>query len=222
MFRTIGNSSRLFAGSGALALGLVGLLAATQLTAQSTPSYDRIEEDWEIVINSPDERTVAPQLVNVISSTWHTETQHAVFEVNHATQPTFAQGGWQLQRWYGDIYRSARTSNPATVLSTPGETVTYTLSMEVTDGVLKFSLINGHSLTWSNFGGPSESLSVASLVSNLNGYRKSLSVSNAHVGFAAHKVNRFRLKEVRYYSGGVLVQQDTTAVDIPIPSSSGT
>jgi hypothetical protein len=219
MLRTIWRSSRRFAWLGVLGLALAAVLAAPQLTAQSTPDYDRIEEDWEIVINEPDARTVAPQLVNVISSTWHTSSQHAVFEVNHATQPSFAQGGWQLQRWYGDLYRAARTSNPATVLSTPGETVRYTLAMEVKEGYLKFTLLNGNSLTWGDFGGPSESLSVSSLVSNLNGYRKSLSVDNAHVGFAAHKVNRFTLKEVRYYSGGTLVQQDTTAVQIPIPGA---
>jgi hypothetical protein len=107
-----------------LAVGGVAVALATlQLTAQTTPSFDRVEEDWEIVVTEPEPATNAPQLINVISPTWHTQAQYAIFEVNHITQPTYQQGGWQLQRWFGDIYRTARTSTPAAVLSTSGETI---------------------------------------------------------------------------------------------------
>lgn len=219
MSKSKGSSSGRLAVLSVFAAGIAAVVAASQLTAQTGPDYDRIEEDWEIVISTPEPATNAPQLINVISSTWHTNTQHAVYEVNHATQPSYAQGGWQLQRWYGDIYREAKTSNPATVLSTPGETVSYTLRMEVTSGVLRFTLLNGNSGTWGAFGGDSQHVQVSSLVSNLNGYSKSLSVDNAKIGFGGHRVSRFALKEVRYYSGGVLVNTDSTVHEIPIPGA---
>jgi hypothetical protein len=197
----------------------VAALASMQLTAQTTTNYDRVEEDWEIVVNEPASNTNAPQLINTISPTWHNQGQYAIFEVNHITQPVYEQGGWQLQRWYGDIYRTARTSTPAAVLSTPGETITYTLALSVTSGVLKYELLNGQSQSWGAFGGPNENLSVASLYSNLNGYSTSLSVNNAKVGFASHRVARFALKEVRWYSGGSLVQTDSTVHEIPVLGS---
>jgi len=205
-----------YAAWGLLVAGVAALLASAQVVAQTSPTYDRIEEDWEIVVNEPDPATNAPQLINVISPTWHLLGQYSVFEVNHITQVDYQAGGWQLQRWNGDTYQANRTSTPAAVLSTTGETLHYTLAMSVNDGVLKFMLLNGTSQSWGNFGGSSEQLSVNAPVSNLNGYRTSLSVSNARVGFAGHRVGRFALKEVRYYSGGTVVLRDTEVHEIPI------
>ena len=63
----------------------------------------RVEEDWEILIGTPDADNDGPQIMNVISPTGDITAQHAVLEINHQTFPDFYGGGMQLQVWTGDI-----------------------------------------------------------------------------------------------------------------------
>lgn len=194
-------------------LGMAGLLAAaliaaTASTARGDGNYDRIEEDWEVVIGEPSLEDEAPQILNVISPFTNHTTEYYVFELNHSTQPDYAKGGMQLQRWNGESVRSWVTSSNRNQLAFPGETITYTLRMRLIDGDLWVSARNGQSQTWGQFGSTEMRMWSPTSMANLNSYRTSNSVNNSRVGYASYRVTRFVLKEVRYYSNGELVQTD--------------
>ncbi len=193
----------------ALSLTVATLLAITTRAGQAD-DYDRVEEDWEIVIGEPSPQDEAPQILNVISPQGTQSGEFYVFELNHSTQPEYAAGGMQLQRWTGDTVRGWKSKNTTASLAIPGETIRYTLRMRVIDNDLWVSVRNGTSQTWGTFGGDELRLWSGSTFYNLNSYRTSHSTSNSRVGFASYRVTSFVLKEVRYYSNGELVQTDET------------
>uniref|UniRef100_A0A7C2P014 Uncharacterized protein n=1 Tax=Schlesneria paludicola TaxID=360056 RepID=A0A7C2P014_9PLAN len=116
----------------------------------------------------------------------------------------------QLQMWSNDEYESNYTPQPIRVLATPGETIRYTLAMSIENGMLKVRIKNGTSTTWGDFGGDHYVVSRPARVSDLSRYSTSLSTAKSRVGFAAHRVNKFALKMVRYYMNNQLVRVDET------------
>ena len=179
--------------------------------------YTRIEEDWELVIGEPDPDTHAPQVVNIISPWGDVSRDYAIFEINHSTQPEYLEGGVQLQLWRDERYYSNAGPYDCTLLSTPGETVTYTLSMAIYNGYLFVKVRNGSSLTWNSFGESSLILSCPARMPDLSNYTTNISSSKSRVAFAAHRVEKFALKKVRYYLNGELVKTDDTPRQIHPP-----
>jgi hypothetical protein len=118
----------------------------------------------------------------------------------------------QLQRWFGqeNFADVVSPGNPA-LLQTPGEVVTFTMSMEVQGSTLNFGVSNGNSQTWGSFGnGQSMNLSVAFDGTNLNSYDSTQSLANSYVGAGSNRVQQVVRTAVRYYSNGTLVNTDST------------
>jgi hypothetical protein len=200
-------------GSRSLTTGLLLGVLAIALTAaaqEATVPYDRIEEDWEIVIAEPDPDTHAPQLINVISPTGDLSEDYGVLELNHCTQPDYLEGGLQLQFWSDDEYQLNYTPQPSLLLAIPNETIRYTVAMSIETGHLKFRVRNGSSTSWSTFGGDNFVVSRPARRPNLSAYSTDVSTAKSRVAFAAHRVEKFVLKRVRYYKNNELVRWDWT------------
>jgi hypothetical protein len=197
--------------SGCLAAGL--LVCSDRAWADQPTDVSRVEEDWELVVGEPSADDTAPQIVNFISPTARTDAEYGILELNHSTQPEYLDGGIQFQRWFGDFERVYRTPHTQNRLSTPGEVVTYTMSMKIENGQLEFGVKNGTSQTWGTFGGDSEQWrsSTTSPYANLDHYSPRVSTKNSRIGYAANRVSSFTLKAVRYYRGDELLYTDSTA-----------
>jgi hypothetical protein len=194
---------------------LLAVAAATVLasqTAQAGPVSFRIEEDWEVVVGTPDPALHAPQIITAMSSTLELADVHAVFEINHTSLPYFTAGGLQLQVWSGDHLLSYKNSSNTGSLAIAGETVRFQQVMTLSTGKVTFEINNGSSTTWGGFG--TSGILKASLDTNqvdLSNYSPQTSVDNSYVSFAKHCVQKLVLKEVRYYDKfGVLMHRDTT------------
>lgn len=193
-------------------LASCALLAVTngQAPADGTQRIDRVEEDWELVISEPSPEDESPQILNVFSPNGTQDTDFFIFEINHCTQPDYFAGGLQLQHWLGDQVQTWSTFDDGSKMTTPQETITYTLRMWLYDDVLSVTVRNGVSDTWGEFHStPLRILNYTSL-NDLNGYRTSNSTSKSRVGYASYRVTSFVLKQVRYYSGTDLVYTDDT------------
>jgi len=188
--------------------GTITLLARPTFAADPVPPYDRIEEDWELIVGEPDPDSHAPQLLNVISPTGDHAGKYGILELNHSTQPEYFEGGLQMQLWSGDECRETATTSDASLLATTGETIRYTLSMSISYGQLRFRVKNGTSSTWGSFGGTTLLVSSAATVPNLSGYSPALSAGKSRVAFAGHRVEKFALKQVRYYIDNQVVKVD--------------
>ena len=207
------RSSALFSRLCVLGGSLTALLALSinPVWAETPTNVTRVEEDWELVVGEPSVDDTSPQIISFISPTDRIDAECAVLELNHSTQPDYLDGGVQFQRWFGDFERIWRTPHTQNRLSTPGEKVKYTMVMKIENSVLTFGVRNGTSQTWGTFGGTSEqwNSNVVSQYANLDGYSPAISTKYSRVGYAANRVQKFSLKEVRYYRGSELIQKDS-------------
>jgi hypothetical protein len=207
-------------GSRSLTTGLLFGALAIAFTAAAQDAavpYDRIEEDWEIVVTEPDPDTHAPQLINVMSPTGDLSEDYGVLELNHCTQPEYVEGGLQLQFWSDEEYQLNYTPQPSLLLAIPAETIRYTVAMSIENGHLKFRVKNGSSTSWGNFGNDSFVVSRPARRPNLSNYSTAVSTSKSRVAFAAHRVEKFSLKRVRYYFNNELVKTDETVRQVHPP-----
>ena len=179
--------------------------------AQSLPYVVRVEEDWELVAGEPDTNNNAPQLSCVTSPVGHVQSLHAALVLNHQSLPDFVPGGIQLQVWNGETPLLARKyPNPA-LMANPGETVRWTQSVCLEEGLLTFEVVGGSSTTWGAFGGQGYlKASVPATLSDLNGYDPEVSVKSSGVSYAANRVESLVLRKVRLVmSNGGVIEDDT-------------
>ncbi len=168
----------------------------------------RIEEDWELAVNEPNDNVVSPQFHTVMSPFGNLDSYFAQTLWNYREAPDFIAGGVQLQCYAGESLIRTR-SVESRMLSTSAETITWTQSLE-TDGTnLVFSVFNGVSMTWGAFGRDMNISSTANLP-DLNQYDPSVSASNSCVTFGSNRVEHLILKQVRYYGASGLLGVDST------------
>jgi hypothetical protein len=158
----------------------------------------RVEEDWELVVKSPDENSAGPQVACAISPYADVDYANATFELNHQSLPQFVAGGIQLQTWADENPIDSRKFPKCDVLQHDGEIVKWTQTMRINDGVVTFEIINGTSQTWGTFGGQGYlKSSMTTNLNNLSSYRPSVSVNNSGVSYGANLVTSLTLKKVR-------------------------
>ncbi|OHB73129.1 MAG: hypothetical protein A2V70_18485 [Planctomycetes bacterium RBG_13_63_9] len=186
----------------------------TQAAFAQSPTIVRVEEDWELTVETPDPATDAPQIACVISPWSHVYCLYAVFELNHQSLPDYQAGGLQLQLWYGEHPLGSCNYPNEGLLSQPGETIRWTQSMRLEDGKLWFEVINGTSTTWGNFGGQGYlKTSLLTAMTDLNGYDPAVSAENSGVSYADNRVPLLVLKKVRVYtSTGEEIVDETVRV----------
>ena len=192
--------------------GLLAMLLAGNASATAPPGAVKVEEDWVIEIGTPDVSLEGPQITTAMSSTELLADVHMVFEVNTRTWPSYQPGGMQLQCWSGDMYLVHKNNNKSGLLYNPGEVVRYTTSMRITGGRVVFDVLNGSSTTWGTFGiSGALKAELETPQSGLGRYSPEISVRNSRVGYGGHMVNKFYIKEVRYYdSANNLILTDPT------------
>lgn len=195
----------------ALAVGAAILFSTTGVAHGDTPKVVRVEEDWELVLATPDPNVTAPQVTCSIFPWTGTDSLFATFELNHQSQPDFVSGGMQLVLWHGEQMLLTRKFPQANVMASSGETVRWTQTMTLDDGVLTFEIVNGSSTTWGSFGGQGYlRMSVATNLDNLNAYNPALTVENSGVGYAGNRVTSLVLKRVRLITEDEQILEDHT------------
>jgi hypothetical protein len=192
-------------------LAVVGA-AAIWPSFASAPVSDpvvRIEEDWELELNDPDNESTAPQFHTVMSPVSNLDSFYAQTLWNYRETPEFASGGVQLHSYQGENLIRKRSIESG-ALSTSAETITWTQALATDGTTLTFSVENGVSQTWGEFGRDMNISSTANLAL-LNGYSPETSVANSCVTFGANRVQHIKIKRVRYYGAdGVLLHTDNT------------
>jgi len=97
------------------------------------------------------------------------------------------------------------------VMSLSGETVRWTQVMELREGMLTFEVTDGTSSSWGSFGGQGYlKASVATPLSDLNGYDPAVSVANSGVSYGGNRVESLTLKAVRLFTATGEELADTT------------
>ncbi len=171
-------------------------LLSTVCTAQNP--VVRIEEDWEMVVTDPDVNSNGPQVACSISPVGNLDTFHAIFELNHCSSPEFVNGGLYLNIWNGEQYVETRAFPDMQQMSTPGECVAWTQSLDIQSGQLVFEIVGGQSTTWGNFGGQGNlKATISTGTVSLDNYSPLVSAANSGVTFASNCVSLLVLRRIR-------------------------
>lgn len=179
-----------------------------------TPTIDRVEEDWELVVETPDVAGAGPQMTTTMSPDGDNSLGHVSFNLNYRDAP-FRAGGLQMQIWSGESVVATNERGTAQC-TTAGETITWTQRMSLSGGTLSYEVKAGESTTWGKFGqGELLDVTAPSSLTSLAAYAPAVSQAYSGVGWQSNHVTRMTLLRVRYYSGGLLVLTD----DLPRPIS---
>lgn len=121
-------------------------------SAYAVGPYDRIEEDWELIVGTPDKVTGSPQIALEMKP----EAGSAftgIFLINYRDTPDFLIGGVQVQLWENDVCRHEMDYR-SNALGNVGEKIPFTLYLDRQNGSqLKFGVSKGKCQTWGDLGG---------------------------------------------------------------------
>jgi hypothetical protein len=196
----------------AVAIAADGVISASDSDSSTPSGVYRIEEDWIINIGEPAPDTDSPQITLVFGPADPESSTHAVFEINHSTQPSFQAGGMQLQCWYGDSLMGYRDQHHPAELHIDNETLTFTSATELKNGNMTLEIINGQSASFGEFGGEVYlRMSLNSVRTSLDGFDEAFSLEHSKCGWGANRVKKFARKAIRYFDDqGNLIRQDAT------------
>lgn len=192
----------------ALTLALFGNFA---ILDQAVGQVTYVEEDWEIQIGTPDPNGDAPQIITAMSSTDRLEDVHSILEMNHSTLPEYYAGGMSLQIWSSGTNLHYMVHPHKDKLRIENEVLTYTMTMKIVDGNIRFEVKNGTASSWGRYGIGGFHRTVTYPNSEFTQYSPETSVKFSKVSYAKHRVKKFFMKESRTYDAdGQLISTDTT------------
>lgn len=191
------------------------IIVVTPLQAQSSRVIS-IEEHWQLQLGEPDAERSAPQLTMFMSPTTDLGGPHFLFTLNHVSEPDYQPGGMQVQLWDGEELVANKVGSQSAPLQHSTESVSWVQRLSLKDGRLRFRVLDGQSATWSAFGGRELSLSVASDLTSLNGYRPSVSISESQVGYAENRVNSLTITKLVWVTDDGQVHEQNAPIPIDI------
>jgi hypothetical protein len=198
----------------------LALACSIGLAQTSSSPPDRVEEDWQVVIASPNPVEVGPQITTCMSPVSDGTAQFVAFDLNYVDYPPFSPGGLEAKVYStsGDVQDFSTQGNQ--VLQTDNETITWTQRMSVDgDNNVTYTVVNGQSTTWGQFGANNglDPLSFnSSSVTSLARYSPDRSVATSGVGWQSNRVSQMTLLRVRYYRNGNLVSTDTNSRSVTL------
>jgi hypothetical protein len=189
------RSSFLFA-SLAAAIGWL-ILGVSTSWATDPVHVVRIEEDWRLVVATPEVSSNSPQVVCAMSPSGGDDGDYMAFELNHQSQPGYATGGLHLHAWDGEHLLSSAHTQPSVSMTHSQEHVDWTQSMTLDNGMLTYEVSQGTSETWGTFGAGELKVTVQTSLTNLNSYNVEATIAGSGVGFGANRVSSLSLRTVR-------------------------
>jgi hypothetical protein len=199
---------------GLLVLPLCALLGAPPANGGLTGGFAgqpgsvvRVEEDWVLTVNQPDQNVAAPQLSSQMSQDG-TGSIFCNLHLNSRDFPRYGAGGLQVQIWNDSSNVASKTWDTWSVMNTPNEVVTWTQYLDVAKGPMTFGISASSSQTWGDFSGPQ--IAVPTAVQSLDNYTADYSVANSGITFGANRVSYLAIVAVRIYYQDGSVQEDLT------------
>ena len=186
----------------------IGLAAPTWA---ESPRIVQLEEHWELRLGQPDPDRSAPQTTMFFSPDGGLDGVHFLFTLNHVSVPDYEPGGMQVQVWEGDQLVADRVAEEVGPLTHANEVVRWVQRMSLHDGTLTFQVLDGEAESWGTFGGDDLSLSVATSLTSLNGYKPGISITESQVSYAENRVESLTLTKL------VWITDDDTVHEMNAP-----
>jgi hypothetical protein len=196
------------------ALCAIATMAAQTAWAQS-PRILSIEEHWSLTVGEPAPDRSSPQASMVMSPSGNLDGQYFLFTLNHHTVPQYEPGGMQVQLWDGDAVVDEQVGTAEGPLSIPNEEIRWVERLELDGTSLKFEVLDGSSQTWGSFGGTGIlNLTAPTTLTDLNGYRPAVSLTESEVGYAGNRVVSLTLDKLVWRTEDGQIHELNAPIDI--------
>jgi hypothetical protein len=207
----------------AILLTTIALAGSIGLGQTTSTTIDQVEEDWQVVIGSPNATEIGPQLTTCMSPVSDGSTPFFALDMNYRDYPSFRAGGMEaavISNTDGSVLDYSTQGDG--VLGTANETITWTQRMSLSGGKANYAIVNGQSTTWGTFGQANglDPISSTTAVTSLASYSPATSVAKSGVGWQSNRVSQMTLVRVRYYSDGQLISTDTTSRSVNLSINS--
>jgi hypothetical protein len=198
----------------AMALAAIPLMRGTS-RGGFVPATAMVEEDWILIIANPDQVNHAPGIKMIMSTQGDLLGYSADYGINYHKEgdpPTFAPGGFGIELCSpGACQPTIVSSSSEDKLNTPGERLTWTQRLKLSNGTLTFSLRNTKSETWDDVEGEVLSVSGPCDLADLSNYDPNFSAAQSGPTWWPSRVTSLVMTAVRYYdSMGQLIRTDPT------------
>lgn len=195
----------------AAAAALIVLAGPAHVPADESDSDPviRVEEDWLLWVGEPNDAIYSPQFHTVMSPVGHTDSYFFQVTWNYRELPEFLPGGFQVQSWQGETDLDTQSIN-SVELSQTAETITWTQVLETNGAQIAFSVTDGVSSSWGQFGHPETTIIHDGSIPNLNRYSPDISQANSWITYGHNRVNLLKIRAVRYFGPNGLLHEDTT------------
>ena len=198
----------------ALALAAIPLMRGTS-RGGFQPGAEMIEEDWTLIIANPDKTNHAPGIKMIMSTQGDLLGYSADYGINYHKEgnpAAFAPGGYGIELCSPNSCQpTIVSSSEDDTLNTPGETLTWTQRLKLSNGTLTFSLRNTNSQTWDTVSGEVLSVSSPCDLADLSGYDPNFSALQSGPTWWPSRVTSLVMTAVRYYNAtGQLLLIDPT------------
>lgn len=180
-----------------VAVQLLFLNACAALHAQSVV---RVEEDWSLQVNEPDEQLNSPQITTAMMPLGPNSTTIFFLDINHGSAPGYSAGGLQLRAEQNGECTESKRLREGEKLNQTSETIRWTQVVIRQNNQLKFGVFSGQSQTWDSFGGTDSLVDLATNASNLDAYRPADSLSNSGAVYAGNRIASLKLIRVRLFN----------------------
>lgn len=175
----------------------------------------KVCESWEVTVGQPNTVRNAPQVTMIMSPHPDLENDYFSFLLNFRCEPDYSPGGMQLLHLKGTEVVDHRDGPCDEMLHHDSETVSWRQSLSIENGALQFDVDEGDSESWGSFGGQGYlRQSVATSLTNLNGYRPRVSLTESGIGFAGNRVESLRLMRLEWHLSDDRVVTFTAPIDI--------
>ena len=193
------NRRQFLSTSTAFALGAMFASRPSQCLATSG-NVIRVEEDWEIKIETavPDRNT--PEMVTSIGPVADDSEAVVSLLINHATYPSYNSGGVQLQVWRNDQLLGISNFAQSKQLATANEVIRFTLVMALEGGKLRYQVIDGTSSTFGTFAG--DGIDASTSLTSLSGYSPKDSIRRSVVSVGGNRLAKYQINQIRYSTEG--------------------
>ncbi len=195
-----------------LAVVVTGLLSGWLTPVHSqfgVPGITRIEESWELVIDTPDPALVSPQVATAMFP-GADETYYCSFVINHKEPVEGATDVTKNLHLHVGKGGSTRTELVGTgVMNTPGEKITWTQVMARDGSNLTFHVAPGTVKSWALVEN-NPKIKIQDSAPLFTQYDPATSVKKSGILFGTNRVRSLKLVQVRKYVADVLYSTDST------------
>ena len=183
---------------GGILLG--SLMVQPALVYADGPTIWKVEEEWELVINEPEDNTNSPQVTFFVTPSAGEGTTYFQLQMNYEADQDYSAGGFHVAAVRDETIRDEARSQNQSLISIDDDVIRWTSVTAVVNNKLLFAVKDGHCSSWGDFGGPEYLVEMPERsIDDLSNYSYAQSVASVDIGFGGNRVSSVKLRKVHLY-----------------------